>query len=679
MNDFTVDRRELRSDQGSPVRCTPLPQWVLHQAWPEAPTNAEPFTDDGLLRLLFETQLGLLEPGVATHMHFVQRVLTRAGAERAAHLAVEFDPAHDRFELHHARVWRSGQCTEHARLDAIQTIRRETQLERRALNGRLTATLLIPDVRVDDQVEIAFTVIGSNPVLLGRCGSWIIFNAYGPCVETRHRIVRPLTRPIFLRAFNEPPAALVERQAETEDSRWCLKEQKRLTIEPFMPPWTVKNPCLQVTEFESWGEVSGLFAKYYADTAVPDDIAAALTRIAQTHVDPADRALEWLRFIQRELRYFALSLGEGGLIPRDLATIWAERFGDCKDAARLYVAGARVLGLDSCAALVSTTHGLSLREFLPSAQAFNHAIVRLRLPEGTFWLDPTLQRQGGRLKDLTLAYGGWALPLTLDVSSLEALPKAEPVKHLHCEDLIVLGPRVDSTVTMERRLEFRYWTADGVRNRVENEGTSKLGIQLLQDLQANWPNAIETAPLTVEDDFASNRLTAICRYELKEAWKRPDKERWWRFIFPDSFTAKELNVLKGMQRHSEILLGRPRRASWRARVRMPSSWHGTGWNQLYKEPGLEFRSTAALNKHETIAEHELTVDTWTMPPGCAEQYSRIVGALHKNATVLKAQVSFGKLQPVPGSGIRFSFKRWQVIWILIWLLLAAISAVKGHF
>ena len=48
----------------------------------------------------------------------------------------------------------------------------------------------------------------------------------------------------------------------------------------------------------------------------------------------AERAAEWLRFVQRELRYFAFSLGEGGLTPRALEAIWSARFGDCRGCSR---------------------------------------------------------------------------------------------------------------------------------------------------------------------------------------------------------------------------------------------------------------------------------------------------------------------------------------------------------
>jgi transglutaminase-like putative cysteine protease len=180
-------------------------------------------------------------------------------------------------------------------------------------------------------------------------------------------------------------------------------------------------------------------------------LSAELERIAREYPNPADRAAEWLRFVQRQLRYFALALGEGGLVPRALDVIWTSRFGDCKDAARVFAAGARKLSIDACAALASTTHGLALGDFLPSPAAFNHCIVRLRLDGKTYWLDPTMPRQEGRLDLIYQPHAGWALPLTPE-ATLERLKDHEPVHYRHSEGALIIGPKLDSPAALTIRL-----------------------------------------------------------------------------------------------------------------------------------------------------------------------------------------------------------------------------------
>jgi transglutaminase-like putative cysteine protease len=651
------------------VTLAPLPDWVRYQPWPEEiedPLGA--WTDGGLLRLLHDTHVSLLQAGVACHVRAVQRVLTRNGAEHAAQLILEFEPTCERLEVHHIRIWRGGGCIEHAQAstDALHLLRREKQLERLALNGRLSATLLVPDVRVDDRVEIAFTQYSNNPVVSGRYGGWMVFNSYGPWVETRQRLLRPLARPLQLKAFNQPPEAIRETVGEVEESRWSVARQERRVLEDLLPSWTIKTPSYQVTEFQHWSEVAQLFEPYYRDSVLPEELAREIEDLRSKYPNDADRAVEWLRFVQRHIRYFALSLGEGGLVPRSLETIWAGRFGDCKDAARLFVAGARRLGLNASAALVSTTHGLSLAEFLPSTQAFNHMIVRLRLGGATHWLDPTLQAQGGALGNIDFPHAGWALPVSSDATELEQLPIAQSLEHVRCEDEIQLGRKPDSRATLRRRIELGHWTADNVRHRMQNEGASKLSAQLLQELQGVWPRIVETSAMTLDDDLPANRLTLHFAYEIAECWKHEPAKGRWGLNIADHFTIKELAVLKSTRRNSEILLGRPRRVVWRACIKMPRRWAGDGWRQVSGERGAILRNDATIEARSMSLERVLVIDDWSLPADRADAYVRLVSDISRNGTTIYARTVFGRIYPV---AVGFSKRSlWLFTVVVAWLL-----------
>jgi len=664
------------------VAYAPLPDWVKYQPWPEEIEDPQgAWTDNGLMRLLHDTQVSLLHAGSACHVHAVQRVLTRNGAERAAQLIVEFDPTYERVEVHHFRVWRAGSYIEHAQssTDALHLLRREKQLERLALNGRLSATLLIPDVRVDDRVEFAITQYSNNPVVSGRYMAWIVFNSYGPWVETRQRLLRPTARALHFKAFNEPPPAVRETAGEVEESRWSLAKQERRLLEDLIPPWTIKSPSYQVSEYEHWSEVAKLFEPYYRENVLPEDLVRQLEDLKSKYPSDADRAVEWLRFVQRHIRYFALSLGEGGLVPRPLGTIWAGRFGDCKDAARLFVAGAHHLGLDASAALVSTTHGPSLAAFLPSTQAFNHMVVRLRLGGATYWLDPTSQAQGGSLGNIDFPHAGWALPVTSD-TELEALPSAQSVEHIRCDDEIELGPKPGSCAVLRRRIELRSWSANNVRHRMQNEGGSKLSEQLLQALHGVWPGIVETSSVIVEDDFSANRLTLRFTYEIAECWKREPGKSRWEFNIADHFTSKELAPPKNTRRNSEIFLGRPRTVRWRARIQMPRRWGGRGWLNVSGERGAILRNDLTIDSRTLILERVLVIDQWVLPADRADVYARLVLDLSRNGAKLYARTVFGRIFSV--AGVLSTRSLWVIAvvawWLLVFVLPSMCSSPAGR-
>jgi hypothetical protein len=307
------------------------------------------------------------------------------------------------------------------------------------------------------------------------------------------------------------------------------------------------------------------------------------------------------------------------------------------------VAGARFLGLDASAALVSTTHGVSLNDFLPSAQVFNHVIVRLRIGERIYWLDPTLPSQTGSLDQVTLPHAGWALPLTPGTGALEALPKQETVDLAHCEDRITLGPKPDSVAHLERRMTLGFWAADNVRHRIANEGTSKLAEQLLQDLIATWPKAVESKPLSLEEDVRNNKLMMTSGYDIPDPWVIAPTARRWNLPLTDPLTNKELPVLRVARRHSPILLGRPRRVSCRVTVEMPTRWAGKGWHQDVNEAGLQFINDLELGGREVVLERKLIIGTASMASNQSDAYLRVVTKANQNVTQLFGRVAFGRI------------------------------------
>lgn len=655
------------------VRCVPLPDWIDHQPYRELPDAEGSCIAGGLCRLLYDSQLDLRNPEHAWHYRTVQRVLTREGAERAAHVVVEFDPGYQRIDVHSVRILRGAEVIEHAKADAFQLLRRETNLERLVFDGRLTASLLIPDVRIGDIVDLAVTVYGNVPVLGRRHAAWIVFDSFNPWFEHRHRLLRPLERHVVAKAYNDPPEPLIALAGQTEDVRWQLTGQERRTIEGLTPSWVLLRPTLQFSEFESWSDVARLLAPFYQAAELPSALAEEVDRLAAAHPEPDQRAVQWLRFVQRELRYFAFSLGEGGLTPRALYTIWTTRFGDCKDAATLYVAGARRMGLDACAALVSTTHGKSLNRFLPSSAVFDHCIVRLRLDERSYWLDPTASRQSGTLKHVFQPHIGWALALSQATVELEELGGGEALHILHWEDDVTVGPKVTSPAIVRRKIDYSFWAADAIRSRFANDGPSAFAQALLKELQNVWPDTTEIAAMEIQDDEDRNTITLSLNYEVRNCWKSANGESQLKLVAARALGG-ELQALPGERRETDIALGRPRKMTAFLQMNMPSRWRGDGWLYHLETPGVRFIDRSVVNGRMITASQELVIDAWSVSATQLKAYNDIANKLRENLFILTGCVRFGRIRQWLGPKARFLIALrnvWYVVWggwVLIFLI-----------
>ncbi len=93
--------------------------------------------------------------------------------------------------------------------------------------------------------------------------------------------------------------------------------------------------------------------------------------------------------IRKAVRYTSLAFGEQRIYPVSPDTVFARRFGDCKDHAALLVAMLRELGVTSHVALVYTAGSLDVPQDAGAFFLFNHAITYI--PEIDEWVDLTAE------------------------------------------------------------------------------------------------------------------------------------------------------------------------------------------------------------------------------------------------------------------------------------------------
>jgi transglutaminase-like putative cysteine protease len=597
----------------------PPAAWVDLAPYPVPQTANPHFVAAGLCVLLDDSQIDLTGPERAWFYRRADMVTATTGAERAAQFSVSFDPAFERIEVHSIAVIRDGQRIEHAHNAFYEVLRRERNMERLLFDGRLTVHVTLPDVRVGDIVETSYTLYGMRKSMGGRHAAWIPFEWAVGIIEVRLRLRTPQHRTVRERAVQNPPEGTQTEADGVVDRRWHSVERAGVRFESLAPPWMFQNALIQFSEWKDWAEVAGVFTPLYDDASpLSPDMEAEIARIEAAEKTPAARATAVLRFVQAEVRYLAISMGEGGFTPRPLSDVCSTRYGDCKDKSKLYVAMARRLGLDACPALVNTRDGPALNEWLPSGQAFDHCIVRVRIAGKSHWLDPTQQAQVSPLEKLAECRYGYALPLTQETQALEHMGD-EPHDHtLECEELIVLGAAPEDPVKYEWRVAMRGWRAENLRARFQREGEIGLFKLYAEDIQRTFPNA---APLTqdiVTDDVAANAISTVERYEVTDAWMRLSEGRV-AFTTLDLFMRSSLVKLDGGARKLPVDLGHIGKVTRRVEIKTAAPWRITPWNRKIEGSTMCFETELkALNDKHFELLQTLDIRAWTLPPAEAQ-------------------------------------------------------------
>jgi hypothetical protein len=624
-------------------------------------------SERGSCYLLSASRCDLTGPAQVYTNRVAQQITGSDGLQSAASFEVSFNPSYERLVVHSLRVVRDGEVREAAEPAAFELLRRELNLERAMYDGRITAHMIIPDVRVGDIVDTAYSIVGANPVLKGQVSIRWRLQWAGPTIETRCVIKVPADRPLDIRSTGAAP----EPEDVTVDGgrtlTWRLTDAPTYRHEAETPAWYRGYAGVHVVGRSSWAEVADLFREAYLPPAeLPAGLEEMVADIAARWATAAERTPEALRLIQQQLRYHSVGVGEGGYRPRPVEAIWATRYGDCKDVSRLLASVLRRLGVDAAPALVNTRHGAALNDELVNATAFDHCIVRATIDGETWWLDPTLSPQAGDLRHLTPLRFFWALPL-VENATLEAMRDPPAVTVCETRETWSFSRAARGPARLEVRTIYSDWRADDIRGWVANDGMPNVSRRMREGLEGEYGHLVELAPLKVTDNAVLNSLIFEEVYEVERPLQEVD-EHTMRFVSRDDVVGPALANIESARRVEPISLNTPRRIVTERIFNLPAAVPLTGWDIAETGPGLTLKSRLTLNgDRQAIHRLDLTVHDRVVRPADAQTYFAFLRrARANNGVTFAVPVHKGEFGGVKGGN------NWG-LWL--WLGMIAVMVI----
>ncbi len=431
-----------------------IPRWVQ-------PVAVDPALSAGLPKsalhvLVADRQVRIDGTSVSRFDHAVRQVNDSAGLESAAQLQIEFDPSYQTLALHQIEVWRNGGRIDKLDRGKVQVLHRETQLERQMIDGRLTASIVLDDVRVGDRVEFSYTLRGANPVFDGKFVDidWTT-SSRGPLALVQYRLVAPAERSIQFRAAPDSHVMTTEVRdgwRETVVRRYKVPQYQ---YDPNLPERAQIADQIQVSEFSNWEDVANWAAKVFAP-AYETSSAALSAQIAALGGDPRDGAQAQIQrtldFVQTDIRYFGTEIGPNTHRPALPDKVLQQRFGDCKDKVSLLIALLKAQGITATPLLVSGALRGDVGDMLPSPLAFNHVVAQVQLGDRTWILDGTRAMQKGPLAEREASILGRGLLARGGERQLVRLPDATAEKRVEVHDtlrfsMIAFDPVLESETT----------------------------------------------------------------------------------------------------------------------------------------------------------------------------------------------------------------------------------------
>ena len=500
----------------------PEADWVVDPGLPDKPTDAT--LGSAYALALLSNQTNITDTGGATYFRLITRVSSPAALQAAGTIAVQWVSGRQFMTIHHARITRGGEA-----IDLLQggrkfeVIRREQNLASGILDGELTASLQIQDLRVGDTIDYAYTVETRYPVMGDNYEDVINFSG-GASIDRYHfRIRWPSARAVHIRNGNDMPAG-----KETRDGAFRVFEASADNFTTTGIPRDVPGrywdqAMLQYSTFENWRQIATTFAPVYAEKSVLPADSPLQPRIAEIRAatqSDVERAEQALHLVQSEVRYVGNFGGLGGYVPVSAADVWDSRYGDCKGKTVLLVAILHALGIEAEPALVSTKWSNSLDKALPMALRFDHVIARVVIEGRIYWLDGT-RLDDSNIATLSPPFTDFALPITA-TSDIVPLPEKRYAVAQN-ETVTSLDARAgwESPVPFEIRSISRGDAATTLRAQLQamtEAQKSDMVAQIIKNNADDKDSNVTITSITFEDAPELGQITAVSKGVKKLDW-----------------------------------------------------------------------------------------------------------------------------------------------------------------
>lgn len=391
---------------------SPIPDWVERADIPKKQTVATKGTASSIALLNYQHKI--TEKGGIRYTRRALRVSEDSAVQSAGTVTITWVANREEYTLHHLHILRGQQTIDLIeRGQEFQYFRREANLEKGLVDGQITASLQIEDLRVGDIIDLAVSVYVSYEPIVGHYQYTHSYTAAGKADRIIQRVIWPKNRKVFIKHGDDLPPYQHGEANGFYERHFLIDNFDFKAMPKNLPQRLYYERISQISTFESWQDVADSFRPVFNKASIiPEsgslrDAVEGLRDAPISEMEKIERALD---MVQNDVRYVANSAGLGGYIPESAQSVWDSKFGDCKGKTVLLIAILRELGHDAAPVLSASRGFEALNEFNISAIAFNHVFTRLKLNGKSYWLDGT-RRRDSTLATLPAQFHGYVLPL----------------------------------------------------------------------------------------------------------------------------------------------------------------------------------------------------------------------------------------------------------------------------
>lgn len=495
---------------------TPFPEWVQKVTFEESKTSEN---GAGYRYLLIDLQDHIVKKTV--FRHFAIKILNEEGIQSMSDLDFSYDPSYQKLILHKVQIIRNGAIINKINDSNIQTIHKETNSERSIYDGSLSTIINLTDVRKNDIIEYAYSIIGFNPINKGNYGNTFYQKYTSPVNKVFNRIVTNSKHSIQYKLFHNALEPEISTTNNETSYVWSFNAEDFELYDNNTPAWFDAQKRVSVSTFNTWKNV--------VDWALPlfKYNKKEISKI-ELHLDKdltkEQRISKIIQFVQDDIRYLGFESGISAYKPHSPKKVYKQRYGDCKDKSLLLVALLRKEGVAAFPLLVNTTEAQEITKTLPSNHAFDHCVVAIKHNENDYFVDPTISNQGGDLAHISFPNYAYGLLIKNDESELLKIP-TQKLPALTIHETITIDS-IGGNAKLKIVSNYTSSKADYMRSYFKTTSKESIHKEYLNFYSSLYPNIELLNDVKLVKDYrdSTNKITTEENYLIENFWLHNEGE-----------------------------------------------------------------------------------------------------------------------------------------------------------
>lgn len=584
-----------------------IPNWVKLIDIPEKSVLSKYDISSGYYLKLADYQVKL-DIGAYFYRE-VRNVISYSGITKASQLLITYDTSYQHLQIHHLFIWRKGKKIDRTNDLSIEIMNNEYNLQQGIYTGAITAYDNLDDIRKDDLIDFAYTLVGNNPIFGDNKYLFIPIAAMNPIDLYRVRVLYPIEKEYRYECVACDSLKIVDQEIDNyrQIEIYC-ENLTALKMEDNLPSWITPYNYFVLSSFKSWREVNEWAQSVFALKNVPN-LDGVFDEVLTGEESTEQKITKLINYVQDDIRYMGIETGIGSIKPFSPEQVVKQRFGDCKDKSLLLVWLLKNIGIEKAyPALVNTATQLNVDKQLVSNQVFNHCIVTFEYNGDTFWVDPAIAMQGGDFEDLYTNNYGKALVIGQPSDSLQImhLKNKEAITDYVDEFIFKSFTKPGQLLMTSKRTGFE---ADNRRSLLEYYSITDFSDGVTNILKTQFPIVNKTDEVKIYDDIESNTFTTTFSYEVDGLWQDGDKETnlaakgLWLFRFEPQTLYNYLNISVCKEREFDYVLTYPQNIHYRIVFNFPKDMLAFDYFEILDNKAFYFEE-----KVEQLSNRSLQID-----------------------------------------------------------------------